>query len=274
MTAPGGIQFTDVSLILPSARLPSHTHSSDLVSRSGTILRNINLSLAAETTTALIGRSGSGKTTLLRMVNGLVQPSGGSVTVNGQAVSNASEEDLINLRRDVGYVIQEVGLYPHMTIERNTAMALELAGEPAAKRRSRAAEMLQMVGLEPSSFAHRYPWQLSGGQRQRVGLARALAADPSILLLDEPFGALDPLTRAEMQDVLLSIQQRLKKTVVIVTHDLQEALYLAERVILVSAGEIVADLPSVEVEASTDQHLREYIAAVHRGHKTPSEPNV
>jgi len=274
MTAPGGIQFTDVSLILPGTHLSSQTRSSDLSSRSGTILRNINLSLAAGTTTALIGRSGSGKTTLLRMVNGLVQPSGGSVTVNGQAVSNASEDDLLNLRRDVGYVIQEVGLYPHMSIERNTAMALELAGVSAAERSSRAAEMLQMVGLEPSSFAHRYPWQLSGGQRQRVGLARALAADPSILLLDEPFGALDPLTRAEMQDVLLGIQQRLKKTVVIVTHDLQEALYLGERVVLVSAGEIVADLPSAEVEASTDQHLREYIAAVHRGHKSPSEPTV
>jgi len=258
MTAPGGIQFTDVSLILPGTHLSSQTRSSDLSSRSGTILRNINLSLAAGTTTALIGRSGSGKTTLLRMVNGLVQPSGGSVTVNGQAVSNASEDDLLKLRRDVGYVIQEVGLYPHMSIERNTAMALELAGVPAAERSSRAAEMLQMVGLEPSSFAHRYPWQLSGGQRQRLAVATALVCNPKILFLDEPTTGLDPQSRRQMWDIIRQFQRQ-GGTVLLTTHYMDEAERLCDRLAIVDHGQIIAEgSPADLIERLGGHHVVEF----------------
>ncbi len=225
------------------------------------ILDGISLSLAAGTTTALLGRSGSGKTTLLRTVNGLVLPTGGSVLVHGVDVTRSN---LLQLRRGIGYVIQETGLYPHITVERNVAMPLELAGKPVNQRKSRAKELLSMVGLDAAQFAGRMPWQLSGGQRQRAGVARALASDPSILLLDEPFGALDPLTRAEMQTMLRDLLARLGKTALIVTHDLQEAIFLAHRVILLDSGRVQADLPSHEVLASQSAGVREYVRAVQR----------
>ena len=225
------------------------------------ILRGISLSLEAGTTTALLGRSGSGKTTLLRTVNGLVLPTSGAVLVGGSPVSGS---DLQALRRRIGYVIQETGLYPHMTIGRNVAMSLELAGVAAAERAERAAEVLRMTGLDPAEFAGRMPRQLSGGQRQRAGVARALAGDPSILLLDEPFGALDPLTRAEMQTMLRELLARLGKTAVIVTHDLQEAVFLAHRVLLVDAGAVIADLPAREVMRSEIPAVKAYVAAAQR----------
>src|SRR5215467_169481 len=189
------------------------------------ILHEITLELEAGKTTALLGRSGSGKTTLLRMVNGLVRPTAGDVKVGGRAVGDV---DAVDLRRGIGYVIQETGLFPHMTVERNVGMTLELAKKSREEIRARAAEMLRMVGL-PDDSASRYPWQLSGGQRQRVGVARALANEPKVLLMDEPFGALDPLTRAEMQTMLRDLLQRTAVTTLIVTHDLEEALYLADR---------------------------------------------
>jgi osmoprotectant transport system ATP-binding protein len=229
----------------------------DKVSVRG-ILHEISLRLEPGTTTALLGRSGSGKTTLLRTVNGLVLPSGGVLTVNG---TRLSDTNLMTLRRQIGYVIQETGLFPHMTIERNAAMPLEVAGRPLAERRARATELLEMVGLDPAQFAQRRPSQLSGGQRQRVGLARALACDPNILLLDEPFGALDPLTRAEMQTFLRALVRRLGKTLLVVTHDLQEALYLADRVVLVDAGKIVADLASAEFSGSSNEAVAAYVRA-------------
>ncbi|MEK6397201.1 MAG: ATP-binding cassette domain-containing protein, partial [Terriglobus sp.] len=224
-------------------------------------LNGISLQLEAATTTALLGRSGSGKTTLLRTINGLVLPSSGQVLVDGQSVSQG---DLLQLRRGIGYVIQETGLYPHLNILRNVAMPLEIAGKPKAERESRAREVLTLTGLDPATFANRMPWQLSGGQRQRAGVARALAANPSILLLDEPFGALDPLTRAEMQTMLRDLLKRLGKIAVIVTHDLQEALFLADRILLVDKGSIVADLPSGDVLHSQHSAVQEYVAAVHR----------
>ena len=186
------------------------------------LLDNVNLSLEAGTTTAVLGRSGSGKTTLLRMVNRLLEPSDGRVMVGGVATVDT---DPIQLRRGIGYVIQETGLFPHFTIERNVGLVPELQGRAKAEIAARVDEMLQLVGLTGGEFEKRYPHQLSGGQRQRVGLARALAADPPILLMDEPFGALDPLTRSEMQEMVRDLLKRLKKTVLLVTHDLDEALF-------------------------------------------------
>jgi osmoprotectant transport system ATP-binding protein len=225
------------------------------------LLRDINLRLAAGTTTALLGRSGSGKTTLLRMVNGLVMPSVGEVLVGGK---NTGAYDVVGLRRGIGYVIQETGLFPHMTIKRNALLSLELSGKDKENVEVRAAEIFELAGLDFEEFRRRYPWQLSGGQRQRVGLARALAMDPSVLLMDEPFGALDPLTRAEMQTMLKSLLERVGKTVLLVTHDLDEALYLAERVVFLEAGEVVADLPAGEVLRSDNPHVKDYVRAVHR----------
>lgn len=226
------------------------------------LLRGISLDLQQGTTTALLGRSGSGKTTLLRTVNALVRPSSGAVEVAGRAVAEA---ELVGLRRSIGYVIQETGLFPHMTIERNVGLALELAGEGKDQRRARVEELLALVGLNAGEFRDRYPWQLSGGQRQRVGLGRALATDPEVLLMDEPFGALDPITRAEMQTMLRELLARVRKTVLIVTHDLDEALFLAQRVIFLQDGVVVADLPSSDVEGSEAPAVQEYVRAVHRG---------
>ena len=188
-------------------------------------------------------------------------PTGGSVTVNGVDVRSAN---LLDLRHGIGYVIQETGLFPHMTIERNVAMPLELAGKPLPERQRRAAETLGMVGLDAAQFAQRMPWQLSGGQRQRAGLARALANDPAILLMDEPFGALDPLTRAEMQTMLRDLLTRLHKTALIVTHDLPEAIFLAERVVFIHDGRVQADLASPDVMHSPIAGVAEYVRAVNR----------
>jgi len=208
-----GVTFASLSYTLADGRV---------------LLRDISLELEEGITTALLGRSGSGKTTLLRTVNGLVTPTAGEVRVAGKATR---EYDTVALRRGIGYVIQETGLFPHMTVERNAGMALELAGRSKQEIAARVREVLALAGLGYEEFRERYPWQLSGGQRQRVGLARALANDPEVLLMDEPFGALDPMTRAEMQTMLRDLLARVKKTVLLVTHDLDEALYLAERVV-------------------------------------------
>jgi osmoprotectant transport system ATP-binding protein len=193
----------------------------------------------------------------MRMVNSLVMPTAGAVRVAGRATS---EWNPLALRRGIGYVIQETGLFPHWTVARNAGLALELAGKHAP---ARVDEVLRLSGLD-LDLKTRYPWQLSGGQRQRVGLARALAADPAILLMDEPFGALDPMTRAEMQDMLLALLKQVRKTVLLVTHDLNEALYLASRVIFLEEGAVVADLASDAVLASEDPRVRRYVEAVRR----------
>ena len=241
-----GVQFQALNYVLPDGRA---------------LLREISLDLSPGTTTALLGRSGSGKTTLLRTVNGLVVPTSGRVLINGHS---SQEADQVALRRGIGYVIQETGLFPHMTVERNVGLALELAGRPRPEIASRAAEMLALAGLRFTEFRSRYPWQLSGGQRQRVGLARALTTDPTVLLMDEPFGALDPITRAEMQTMLKDLLARVRKTVLIVTHDLDEALFLATRVILFADGQVAADLPSDQVLSSPIPLVQDYVRAVHR----------
>jgi osmoprotectant transport system ATP-binding protein len=225
------------------------------------LLADVNLALEAGTTTAVLGRSGSGKTTLLRMVNRLLEPSSGVVMVGDVATTAAN---VIELRRGIGYVIQETGLFPHFTVARNVGLVPELQGQPKAAVERRVQEMLALVGLGGAGLEQRYPHQLSGGQRQRVGLARALAADPPILLMDEPFGALDPLTRAEMQEMLRDLLARMKKTVLMVTHDLDEALFLASRIVLVESGRIAADLPAEEFLKSTVPAVQEYARAFRR----------
>jgi osmoprotectant transport system ATP-binding protein len=226
------------------------------------LLDNISLELEEGTTTVILGRSGSGKTTLLRTVNRMIEPTGGEVLMHGEDVR---AHNLITLRRGVGYVIQETGLFPHCTIERNVGMVLEAKGQSRNERTGRSLELLSTVGLDPGSFASRYPHQLSGGQRQRVGLARALAADPKILLMDEPFGALDPLTRAEMQNMLRDLMTRMKKTVLLVTHDLNEALYLGHRIVLMSEGKLVANLSSEGFLQSREPQIESYVKAFYRG---------
>jgi ABC-type proline/glycine betaine transport systems, ATPase components len=217
----------------------------------------VSLQVARGETLVLLGRSGSGKTTTLKLVNRLASPSSGEVRVNGKSVA---EVDVIRLRRGIGYVIQDVGLFPHFTVERNIGLVPKIEGWPAGKIRTRAQELLQLVGLAPE-IATRYPHQLSGGQRQRVGVARALAADPEILLMDEPFGALDPLTRDELQRELLLLQQRLLKTVVFVTHDLREALRLGSRIALMEAGNLVTVLTPQEFVKSSDRWAAAYVRA-------------
>jgi osmoprotectant transport system ATP-binding protein len=241
------IEFRDLCFATPQGRL---------------LLDAISFQVEEGTTAAILGRSGSGKTTLLRTVNRMVQLTGGEILLHGKSVSAL---DPIGLRRNMGYVIQETGLFPHFTVERNVGLVLEAEGRSRQDCVRRSHELLEVVGLSPASFAKRFPHQLSGGQRQRVGLARALAAEPEFLLMDEPFGALDPLTRAEMQDMLRDLLSRLKKTVLLVTHDLDEALYLAQRIILLSEGKLIACLGPKEFTASRDPMIEAYARAFHRG---------
>ena len=241
------IEFRDISYRLPGGRL---------------LLDRINLKLEPGTTTALLGRSGSGKTTLLRMVNRMAEPTAGEILLEGRRLRT---QDPVTLRRSIGYVIQETGLFPHISVERNVSLVPELKGESRAAIVGRTADLLQMVALDPAQFARRMPHELSGGQRQRVGLARALAAEQKILLMDEPFGALDPLTRAEMQDVLLDLMSKIPKTVLLVTHDLDEALYLASQVVLLEQGRVIATLPSADFMQSEIPEVQQYVQAVRRG---------
>lgn len=225
------------------------------------VLSGFNLQVQSGETLVLLGRSGSGKTTSLKLVNRLLSPTSGEVRVKG--VSNA-DGDVIRLRRSIGYVIQDVGLLPHFTVERNIGLVPKIEGWPEDRIRARVQELLQTVGLAADT-ASRYPHQLSGGQRQRVGVARALAADPEILLMDEPFGALDPLTRDEVQREFLLLQQRLHKTVVFVTHDLREAVRLGTRIALMEAGRLVTVLSPSEFLRSTDALAAAYVRAFGEG---------
>jgi osmoprotectant transport system ATP-binding protein len=199
-------------------------------------LRGLSLRVESATTVALLGPSGCGKTTTLKLINRLVTPTAGTVLVNGK---NVATVDPIQLRRGIGYVVQEAGLFPHLTAQENVEVVPRLLGWPPVRRQQRAAELFAMVGLDIAAHGTRYPLELSGGQRQRVGLARALAADPPLVLMDEPFGALDPLTRRRLQREFLVLKARLHKTVVLVTHDVDEAFRLADRVAVLSDGVLV-----------------------------------
>jgi len=236
------VEFRDVSYRLPDGR---------------EILKQINLAVQRGEIMVLLGRSGSGKTTALKLVNRLLEHSSGELLVEGR--SNR-EWNVIQLRRHIGYAIQEVGLFPHYTVERNVALVPAIENWPPEKIRARVLELINLVGLDREILS-RYPHQLSGGQRQRVGVARALAADPPILLMDEPFGALDPLTRTDLQREFLALQQRLNKTVVFVTHDLHEALLLGTRVALLDQGELVSLSSPEDFRTSTEPLVVKYLQA-------------
>ena len=234
------IEFRSVSFALPKGR---------------TLLADLNLAVNAGETLVLLGRSGSGKTTTMKLINRLLDPTSGEVRVEGKPTV---EWDPIRLRRRVGYVIQEIGLFPHLTIEQNIGVVPRLEGWEPERIQSRARELLVMVGLEPDRFAGRLPRELSGGQRQRVGVARALAADPPIILLDEPFGALDPITRREIQQEFRSLQAKLHKTLVFVTHDIGEAFVLASRIALLKDGQMILLGPPAELLASSHPEARAF----------------
>jgi osmoprotectant transport system ATP-binding protein len=220
---------------------------------SGDVLRGVDLDIAAGETIALVGRSGAGKSTLLKLINGLIVPGRGEVFVDGRATR---EWNPFELRRRIGYVLQDIGLFPHMTVGENVAVVPRLLGWEAGRIARRVDEMLELVALPPATYRNRPSLELSGGQRQRVGVARALAADPPILLMDEPFGALDPVTRAELHREFRRIQAQVRKTVVIVTHDMAEAFALATRVGVLDAG-VIAQLDTPKALArSTDPRVR------------------
>ena len=222
------------------------------------LVLNLNFRIEAGETLVLLGRSGCGKTTTLRLINRLLTPTIGEVRV--EEVSTR-EWNPIQLRRQIGYVIQEVGLFPHFTVERNIGVVPSLQNWEPSRIQKRVVELLKLVGLEPDRFAGRYPHQLSGGQRQRVGVARALAADPPILLMDEPFGALDPITRVELQQEFRQLQQRLGKTIVFVTHDIQEAFTLGSRIGLMQAGKLVVLATPEEFRRSPHPEAQAFLRA-------------
>jgi osmoprotectant transport system ATP-binding protein len=221
------------------------------------LLQDLTFSVKQGEILVLLGRSGSGKTTTLKLINRLLLPTAGEVRVNG---IRTSEWDPIRLRRSIGYVIQDGGLFPHFTVERNIGLVPQIENWPRARVEARVLELLAIVGLS-EDLTSRYPSQLSGGQRQRVGVARALAADPPILILDEPFGALDPITRSEMQKEFRALQQRMRKSVIFVTHDLREALFLADRIVLMEEGHLIVDLSVADFSRSSDPLVRAYMEA-------------
>ena len=239
------VQFRNVSFTLPNAPTP--------------IISDLNLDVARGETLVLLGVSGCGKTTTLKLVNRLLVPTAGEVLVEGK---NTTAWNPIALRRRIGYVIQEGGLFPHFTVARNVGLVPALLGWEQKRIDARVRELLDLVGLAPEQFAERYPRELSGGQRQRAGVARALAADPPLLLLDEPFGALDPLTRASLQREFAQLARRLGKTAILVTHDVREALLLGTRIGLMHRGRILVLEGADRFLAHDDPHVRAYLDAL------------
>ena len=249
MPAPA-IEYRDVMFARPGGSL---------------VLDHFGLTVATGEVLALAGRSGAGKTTLLKLVNRLLLPDAGVVLVEGR---DTREWEPIGLRRRVGYVLQDVGLFPHMSVADNVAVVPRLSGWSVARITERVHELLDFIGLPAAEFGSRWPDELSGGQRQRVGVARALALDPPMLLMDEPFGALDPVTRAELHAEFHRIQDRLRKTVIIVTHDMGEAFALADRIGVLDAGRLVACDAAKDIARSSDPRVRRLLDAI------PSVPQL
>jgi osmoprotectant transport system ATP-binding protein len=226
------------------------------------IISGVSFQVAPGETLVLLGRSGTGKTTTLKLINRLLEPSSGEIFVEGRS---QLAWDPIRLRRRIGYVIQDVGLFPHWTVEQNVAMVPRLESWPESRVRERVREMLELVGLDGAKFATRKPSELSGGQRQRVGVARALAADPPILLMDEPFGALDPITRAELQREFCELATRLEKAIVFVTHDLREALLIGTHIGLFAEGRLAGIYTPDEFLQSSNAEARAFVDSLHGG---------
>jgi osmoprotectant transport system ATP-binding protein len=241
------IEFRAASYQLPSGKA--------LISR-------LNLNITKGETLILLGRSGSGKTTTLKLINRLLEPSGGEILVDGRPIGSW---DPIQLRRSMGYVIQDAGLFPHWTVERNVGLVPTLLKWPQDRIQARVHEMLSLVGLAPEEFSQRRPSSLSGGQRQRVGVARALAADPPILLMDEPFAALDPITRADLQLEFRALSMRLQKTIVFVTHDVREALFLATRIALLDQGRLIGVYAPAEFLKAAEPEIHAFAESLEPG---------
>jgi osmoprotectant transport system ATP-binding protein len=211
-------------------------HVSKTYSDGFQAVKSMNFEIKEGELIVFIGPSGCGKTTTMKMINRLIPYTEGTISIRGNDIT---KENVVELRRNIGYVIQQIGLFPHYTIEENISLVPQLKGWKPARRKERAHELLKMIGLEPAQYANRYPRELSGGQLQRVGVARALAVDPEIVLMDEPFGALDPITREQLQDELLRLQKTVRKTIVFVTHDMDEALKLADRIAVMKEGTLL-----------------------------------
>ncbi|HEX6820061.1 MAG TPA: ABC transporter ATP-binding protein [Ktedonobacterales bacterium] len=244
-TGPTKIQFVDVTKLYPGGKRGA--------------VENVSFDVREGSICMLVGTSGSGKTTLLRMVNRLIDPTAGQLLIDGVATV---KQDPIELRRHIGYVIQQVGLFPHLSIAENVAVVPSILGQPRRETATRVDELLELVGLPPNEYRKRYPRQLSGGQQQRVGLARALAADPAVLLMDEPFGALDAITRARLQDELLRIQRGVRKTILFVTHDVEEALKLGDQIAVMHDGKLLQVGGTVELlSAPADDFVRQLLGA-------------
>ncbi|WP_030846011.1 ABC transporter ATP-binding protein [Streptomyces sp. NRRL F-4474] len=224
-----------------------------------TAVEDLSFEVAEGELVTLVGPSGCGKTTTMKMVNRLIDPTSGRILLDGEDIAAA---DPVELRRRIGYVIQQVGLFPHKTVLENTATVPQLIGTPKAAARARAAELLELVGLDPSVYGGRYPEQLSGGQRQRVGVARALAADPPVLLMDEPFGAVDPVVRERLQNEFLTLQKTVRKTILLVTHDLEEAIRLGDRIAVYGTGTIEQfDRPAAVLGDPATPYVASFVGA-------------
>lgn len=233
-------------------------------------VNSLNLTIGKGELVTLIGPSGCGKTTTMKMINKLIEPSGGSIKVNGEDIATI---DGVSLRRNIGYVIQQIGLLPHMTVGDNIALIPKLKGWTRDRYEKRVDEMLDLVGLEPEIYKQKFPLELSGGQQQRVGVVRALAAEPPIVLMDEPFSALDPISREQLQDELKILQKRIQKTIVFVTHDIDEAIKIADRIAIMKDGGLVQlDSPDQLLENPANDFVREFVGESRlKEHVKPSQ---
>ncbi|WP_018157564.1 ABC transporter ATP-binding protein [Demetria terragena] len=240
------LRFTDVVKQYPSQKAPA--------------VGNLSLHIPAGETVMFVGPSGCGKTTSLKMINRLINPTSGSITIDGEDIGT---KDVDELRRSIGYVIQGGSLFPHLTVAQNVAMVPKLLKWKTSRIDERIEELLDLVGLDPKVYAHRFPRELSGGQQQRVGVARGLAADPPVVLMDEPFGAVDPITRQRLQDELLSIQEELHKTIICVTHDIDEALKLGDRILILREGAQIAqyDTPEAILAAPANEFVEDFVGS-------------
>ncbi|WP_312199966.1 ABC transporter ATP-binding protein [Anaerospora hongkongensis] len=236
-----------------------HFHDVSKMYGSFRAVHNVNLHIREGELVTLIGPSGSGKTTTMKMINRLIEPSGGTILINGKPVS---EHNVVELRRNIGYVIQNIGLLPHMTLAENIAIVPKMQKWDKARYEARVDELLALVGLNPAQYRNRYPAELSGGQQQRIGVIRALAADPAIVLMDEPFSALDPISREQLQDEVLRLQQTLHKTIVFVTHDIDEAIKMGDRICIMNQGQIVQmDTPENILRHPADEFVSAFIGS-------------